>query len=126
MRGGYGKLQIRFGKNRRVLELTSTCIPDADRLQPLLGAITPTVKSEDAIKFVAENGITHTGPNGQSQIVKPALADISARELVIYIAGSSSAANALEFHLAWEIEVANSEVTKVYLDAVKSQIIATA
>jgi hypothetical protein len=126
MRGGYGKLQIRFGKDRRVLELTSTCIPDADRLQPLLGAITPTVKSEDAIKFVAENGITHTGPNGQSQIVKPALADISARELVIYIAGSSSAANALEFHLAWEIEVANSEVTKVYLDAVKSQIIATA
>jgi len=125
LRGNYGKLQIRFGTDRRVVDINSTCIPDADRLQPLLAAITPTVKPEDAVKFVAENGISYPGPNGQTAMVKPALADINARELVIYIAGSSPAANALDFHLAWEIEVANSAVKKVYLDAVKFQIIAT-
>jgi hypothetical protein len=125
LRGNHGRLQIRFGMDRRVLDITSTCIPDADRLQPLLAATTPTVTPEDAVKFVAENGISHTGPDGQTQLVKPAIADINARELVIYISGSSPAANALDFHLAWEIEVENSAVKKVYLDAVKSQIIAT-
>ena len=32
IRGSYGKLQIRFLSDRRIVDLTSTCIPDADRI----------------------------------------------------------------------------------------------
>ena len=125
LRGDFGKLQIRFAADRRVLDVTSTCIPNADRLQPSLAAITPAVKPEDASKFVADNGVRYTAADGQVQTLRPAAADINPRELVFYVTARKPALDALEFHLAWEIELKNSPIKFVYLDAVKSDVLAT-
>jgi hypothetical protein len=125
LRGGdYGKLQIRFASDRRVLDIMSTCIPDADKLQQTLAAVNPVVKPEDASRSLSENGINYTDANGQGQFLKPAVTDIDPRELVIYVS-PSPAANALEFRLAWEVLVKNAPVKIVFLDAVKNQILAT-
>lgn len=119
LRGDFGKLQIRFTSDRRVLDITSTCIPDADKLQPSLAAITPVVKPEDAVKFVVDNGVS----SGQ-QVLRPAAADVNPRELVFYVVSRTPNPDALEFRLAWEIELKNSTVKTVYLDAVRSEVLA--
>lgn len=125
LRGDFGKLQIRFSADRRVLNITSTCIPNADRLQAALSAVAPTVKPEDAVKFIAANGISYNDASGQRQIVKPAATDINPRELVFHVVSPTTGSPAIEFHLAWEIELRNSPVKTVYLDAVKSEVLAT-
>ena len=52
LRGDFGKLQIHFTGNRRLLNLTSSCIPDAERLQSALAGVTPSLTAETAIKHV--------------------------------------------------------------------------
>lgn len=125
IRGGYGKLQIRFATDRRVLSISSTCIPDADKVQPALGAISVKLKAEDAIKQLRENDITYSDPKSARVAFRiPAGVQLSPRELVTYIQASRSRANALEFHIAWEIEMSNAPVNLVYVDAVTGEIIA--
>jgi hypothetical protein len=123
LRGDYGNFRIQFANDGRVLSLSSTCIPNADRLQSTLAAVTPVLKPEDAIQYIRDNGVTYTDRSGQQQSVRPsANASIDAGELVFYAlpAGISS----IELHLAWEVQLKNAPVKKVYLDAVKAQVLA--
>ena len=124
LRGDFGRLQIRFASDRRVLDIISSCIPDADKLQPSLAAIIPVLKPEDAVKFVVDNGVSYSAAEGQQQVLRPAAADINPRELVFYVLSRTPNPDALEFRLAWEIELKNSTVKTVYLDAVKSEVLA--
>ncbi|HAF15515.1 MAG TPA: hypothetical protein DCK99_17830 [Blastocatellia bacterium] len=126
IRGNYGKFQIRFATDRHVLNMISTCIPDADRIQTALAAITVRLKAEDAIKQLKESEIKYTDPQGNKLSFRaPAASDINPRELVVYILPSKDRPDALEFHLAWEIPLTNAPVKTVYLDAVNGEIIAT-
>jgi hypothetical protein len=43
----------------------------------------------------------------------------------MYIRASKNKPDALEFHVAWEVEVDSAPVRKVYVDAVNGEIIAT-
>jgi hypothetical protein len=125
IRGGYGKLFIRFTPDRRVVNLTSTCIPDAERIQPSVAAITPKLAAEDAVTRVRDQVITYKNAAGtQSTFKLPAGLEINPRELVIYILPSPANQNALEFHVAWEIPVTGAPVKNVYLDAVTGEVIA--
>lgn len=125
IRGQYGKLQIRFTTDRRVLNISSTCIPDADRMQTALAAISVRVKPEDAITKLRDNQISYTDTRGIPVSFRlPATSEINPRELVTYILASKSQPDRLEFHIAWEIEVSNAPVKKVYLDAVNGETIA--
>jgi hypothetical protein len=123
IRGNFGKLEIRFTADRRLVNLSSTCIPDADRVQTALSAIAVKLKPEDAINQIANNGITHTDAAANQQTLRPAANQLRAKELVTFVRKSSSAANALEFHVAWEIEVSGSAVKNVYVDAVNGEAI---
>lgn len=125
LRGQFGKLEIRFAADRRVIGLDSTCIPDAERIQPTLANITPVLKPEDAVKYVSENGVTYTDTNGQQQTVRPPPTSVNARELVFYVLPSTSQPNSLEFHLAWAVDLTDATLKTVYVDAVESRIIAT-
>jgi hypothetical protein len=125
IRGNYGKLLIRFAPDRRVLNISSTCIPDADHLQTALAAITARLQPEDVITAVRTNPINYVDAAGtQLNLKVPATSEITPRELVTYIVPSKSNADALEFHLAWEVELTNAPVKKVYVDAVNGEIIA--
>jgi hypothetical protein len=122
LRGEFGKLHIRFAPDRRLLNISSTCIPDAERLQAAIASITPAVKPEDAVKYIQDHGATYTDVNGRPQTVKPLSNSVEVRELVVYV---SPAQGSLQFHLAWEIKISNAPIKTVYLDAVDSKVLGT-
>ncbi|MEP6570221.1 MAG: hypothetical protein ABJC10_10635 [Acidobacteriota bacterium] len=126
IRGNYGKLQIKFTGDRRVLNLTSSCIPDAERIQTALSALNLRPKAEDAIKQIREKGLTYVDSTGNNSTftVSPAC-QITARQMTIYILPSQNRLDSLEFHLAWEMELTNAPVRVAYVDAVSGETVAT-
>jgi hypothetical protein len=125
LRGDFGKLQIHFTPDRRLLNLTSSCIPDAERLQSALASITPVLTADDAIKQVREKGVTYTDSLGNQQNfnVTPGN-EIDSRELITYVMPLKAGGDSLEIHIAWEVTVSNAPFTNVYIDAVNNEIIA--
>jgi len=125
IRGNYGKLQIRFTADRRVLNLTSSCIPDADRMQTALAALSVRLKAEDAVQQLRENGLRYTDAKGTKVNFKvPAASEINPRGLVTYILASNDKPDALEFHLAWEMELSNVPIKIAYIDAITGETVA--
>ncbi len=125
LRGGYGILQIRFAPDRRLIDLTSTCIPRSERLQPAIAALTPQLGWEDAanrLTGMAAGYTTATAQQGTYQLSPANRPEV--RELVIYVRESADESS-LAFNLAWEIAVSNAPFKLVYLDAVNGEIIAT-
>lgn len=127
IRGDYGKLQINFASDRRVLNLTSTCIPDADRIQNALSALNVRLKAEDAVQQLRDKGFMYLDAKGTKlAFTVPASSEIRAQGLTTYILPANNRTDALEFHLAWEMELTNGPVKFVYVDAVSGEIVATA
>ena len=54
----------------------------------------------------------------------PANAKVEAQQLVVYAQPALDPANGLQLRLAWEIDVTNSPIKKVYLDAISDEVIA--
>jgi hypothetical protein len=126
IRGGYGKLEITFTPDRRVLQINSTCIPEIETLQRA-GAGTRT--KWDAEKVAAQTvgrTFTYRDSNGNPQTLTVAKdEELIVRELVIYPVPRLSDPSILEFHLAWEITVKRvPDSINIYLDAVSDEIIA--
>jgi len=131
LRGNYGKLQIRFAPDRRVLSLVSTCIPDAERVSSALGALAATgaltdkLEAIEAIKALQEHDITYTNPDGVASSFRlPLATEFKPTELVTYVRQSATKPNALEFHIAWEIELSNAPAKRVYVDSINGEILA--
>lgn len=125
IRGNYGKLQIRFTSDRRVLDLMSTCIPDAERVQNAFSALGLRPKAEDAVQQLREKGLTYSDARGNKvSFTLTASNAINPRGLVIYILPSKNSPDALEFHLAWEMELGNAPVKTAYIDAVSGEVVA--
>lgn len=125
IRGNYGKLQIQFTADRRVLNLSSSCIPDADRMQTALSALSVKLRAEDAVQHLRENGIAYEGAKGNKVSFKvAATGEINPRGLVTYVLPSKSRPDTLEFHLAWEMELTNAPVKIAYVDAMNGEIVA--
>ncbi|MFN2516599.1 MAG: hypothetical protein ABR556_10345 [Pyrinomonadaceae bacterium] len=124
IRGGYGKLQIRFTPGRHVINISSTCIPDADRIQTALAAVSVRLNVEDAIKQLHDNDIIYRGANGNTLSFRlPATSEETPRGLVVYIRPSNDRPDALDIHLAWEIELSNAPIKTAYVDAVNGAIL---
>jgi len=126
LRGGFGNLVIRFRGDWQLVGFSSNCIPHADRLQPALNALTPQITGAQAVNSIKSQPFTVANANGQQQNISlPASAAAEAQQLVIYAQPSKDPPSGLEFRLAWEIDVTNGPIKKVYLDAVSGEIIAT-
>lgn len=124
IRGNYGKLQIRFAPDRRVLSISSTCIPDAERMQTALAAVSAKLKAEDAMKQLQDNDITYRDAKGNKLSFRvTSTNEDHPADLVIYILPSKTRPDALDFHLAWEIELSNAPVKTAYVDAVNGEIL---
>jgi len=119
LRGEFGNLIIRFRENGQIVDLSSNCLPNADRLQATLNTITPQVSGEDAAKNIKSQPI----PVGQQTVTLPANAVVEPAQLVVYALPSPGQTSGLELHLAWEINITNGPIKTVYFDAVSSQII---
>ena len=116
LRGEFGSLIIRFRSDGQLVGLSSTCIPHADRLQATIAGLTPKINAEQAVNRIKNN---------QQTFSLPANTAVDARELVVYAQPSKDPPSGLEIRLAWEVEVTNGPVKKVYLDAISEEIIAT-
>jgi hypothetical protein len=126
IRGNYGKLEIHFTADRRVLNLRSTCIPDADRIQTALSALNLRPKAEDAIKQLREKGLAYVDAQGKkSTFTITASSEIIARQMTIYVLPAKDRPDTLEFHLAWEMELTNAPIKLAYVDAVSGETLAT-
>jgi len=126
LRGNFGKLVIRFQADRRVVGLSSTCLPNTDRLQTALAGLTPKINSDDALTLVKQRQISALDPAGQQHTFTLAPnAAVDVHQLVAYVLLSADK-QVLETHLAWEIDVTNGPIKTIYLDAMSEQIIAVA
>ena len=126
LRGGFGSLEIRFRSNWQLVGFSSNCIPNADRLQATLRGLAPKVTAEQAVNHIKTQTITVTNATGQQQSVTlPSNAVVEARQLVVYAQPSKVPPSGLEIRLAWELDVTNGPVSKVFLDAISDEIIAT-
>jgi hypothetical protein len=125
LRGGYGKLLIRFNSSRQVIELSSNCLRNTDRLQSAMANLTPKISAEDAVSHIRGKSFNLPIASGQQQIFSLGANEVAeATELVIYAIPSRSQPNVLELRLAWEIATPDAAVKKVYLDAVSDEVIA--
>jgi len=124
LRGGYGNFVIRFRPDRQIVSLSSNCIPNADRLQPVLNGLAPKITATDAIDHVKKQAIAAPGVNGTFTL--PANATLAAHELVVYAQPAPDQSNGLQLRLAWEIQVTNGPVKTVYFDAIADQVIGVA
>jgi len=131
LRGGYGEIEIAFTPDRRIVALSSTAIPDTERLNRALNAPRTRLTAAEAVQQLAGRSVTYADAAGRSQtVIAPAAGELAARELVVYplrpVAGDSGAA-ALELRLAWEIATSGATPQLlIYLDAVSGDTIAVA
>jgi hypothetical protein len=123
LRGGYGTLVIRFRTDGQLVGLSSNCIPHADSIQATLANLTPKVTGEQAVDRVKTQPITIT--DRRQTVSLPPNATVEARQLVVYASPSKDPPSGLQIRIAWEIDVVNGPITKVYLDAISDEIIAT-
>ena len=125
LRGAFGQLLIRFRADRGVVSISSNCIPNAERTQAALNALTPTINAEQAVAHVKAQTVSAPDASGRQQTFTiPSNAALAARQLVVYARPSPDQSKGLQLHLAWEVEVTNGPIKMVYLDAISDQVIA--
>jgi hypothetical protein len=126
LRGGFGVLEIAFTDDRRVLSLSSTAIPDTERLTRALALLRPQqLTADQAIERVRGRAFTYPGTGSQLTYTVAPDDPIVPRELVVYPVRPANDAGALELHVAWEMAVGKGSAPfLVYLDALRGEIIA--
>jgi hypothetical protein len=125
LRGGYGKLEIAFTPDRRVIQINSTCIPEIEFLQRAGAGTRPKSDAQKIIAQIAGRTFTYRDSDGNPQTFAFASGEeIIVRELVIYPLQRFNDPSKLEFHLSWEITVKRgSGSLNIYLDAVTEELI---
>lgn len=126
LRAGFGVLEIAFTDDRRVLSLTSTAIPDTERLSRALALLRPQqLTAEQAIERLRGRAFTFPGVSSPLTYTVAPDDPIVARELVVYPVRPANDAGALELHVAWELTVGKGATHYlVYLDALRGEVIA--
>ena len=128
LRNGYGVVEITFAPDLRVLGLSSTAIPDAERLRLALAAVKPVAlpTADKVVAALANRPVTFTDRTGSQQTRTLTQADtLVARELVVFPLSRPNDAATLELHLAWEVAVGGPEAPiLIYLDAVTGEQLA--
>lgn len=126
LRNGYGKLEITFTPDRRVLQINSTCITEVEQLQRAGAGTRPRWDAEKVGAQITDRTFTYKDASGNSQTLTVNKGEeLIVRELVIYPIPRASDPSILEFHLAWEITVKRSSGSlNIYLDAVTDELLA--
>jgi hypothetical protein len=126
LRAGFGLLDIAFTDDRRVLSLSSTAIPDTERLSRALALVRPQqLTADQAVERVRGRSFTFPGVTTPLTYTVAPDDPVTSRELVVYPVRVANDAGALELRVAWELAVGKGATPYlVYLDAVRGEIIA--
>lgn len=131
-RNGFGVVEISFTPDRRILNVTSTAIPEIERLRERFRAsgagINPRPElatPELVVKSMTGRTLTYTDASGRAaNYTVTSQNRITARQFVAYPLLREDVPPAIELHLAWEITIEGAPVRTVYLDAITNEIIA--
>lgn len=124
LRGGYGIVEIRFNADRRVMALTSTALPDVERLGRALANLRPRqIPAEQIAQRLAGRPFSYQTAAGQQTHTVAAGEPVAVRQLVIYPVPIAGDTGTLGLRLTWEVAVAGGGIL-VYVDAVTGEIIA--
>ncbi|HEX8116384.1 MAG TPA: hypothetical protein VF521_03875, partial [Pyrinomonadaceae bacterium] len=122
LRNGYGSIEVTFTPDLRVVGLSSTAVPDAERLSRTLAAVPKTVTAEQAVAALNNRPVTYADRNGAQQTRTLAQLDpTAARQLVVFPIRRDADPASLELHVAWE--VAADPTLFVYVDAATGDVI---
>jgi hypothetical protein len=127
LRNGYGEVSITFTQDLRVLALSSTAVPDAERLRRALVPVAQGLPAFDANALVNRT-VTYADRGGaqQTRTLGPADA-LNARQLVVYPVHRDADPSTLELHVAWEAAAGGEASTLfVYVDAVTGEVLGAA
>jgi hypothetical protein len=125
LRNGFGELEISFTDDRRILQITSTCIPEIEQLQRAGTGIRPRYSSDEAAQKLIGRSFTYTDATGSRHDDTIQVGDaVTIRELVVYPILRPGQTDALDFHLAWEVFLTRLPNYAIYLDAVTDELIA--
>lgn len=130
-RNGFGIVEISFTPDRRILNVTSTAIPEIERLRERLRlsgtGVAPRQElatPELVVKAVTGRTFSYTDASGRAATYTLTPENrIKPRQFVAYPLLREGNPPALELHLAWEITVEGAPVRTVYLDAITNEII---
>lgn len=126
-RNGFGVVEITFAPDRRILNITSTAIPEIDRLRVAGAGVAPRPELQTAelvIKNLTGRTITYSAGGRDASYTITAQNRITPRQFVIFPQlREDIEPRALEFHLAWEISLEGAPVRTIYLDAVTGEIL---
>lgn len=124
LRNGYGDVAVTFTTPDLIVTgLSSTAVPDSERLRRALSAVTQQVNAQAASASLANRAVVIRDRDGAEQTRTIAAADqVSARELVVFPVRSASDPATLELHLAWELAAGTPTAPLlVYVDAVTGE-----
>ncbi|HEV2859575.1 MAG TPA: hypothetical protein VGX48_01055 [Pyrinomonadaceae bacterium] len=124
LRNGYGDVEVVFTTPDLVVTgLSSTAVPDAERLRRALSAVTQQVNAQAASSSLANRAVVFRDRAGVEQTRTIAAAEqVSARELVVFPVRAASDPATLELRLAWELAAGTPTAPLlVYVDAVTGE-----
>jgi hypothetical protein len=123
LRNGYGSVEVTFTPDLRVVGLSSTAVPDAERLGRTLAAVPKTITAAQAAAALANRAVTYGDRAGAQQTRTLAQPDpTAARQLVVFpVRRDAAAGSALELHVAWEVAADASLL--VYVDAATGDVL---
>jgi hypothetical protein len=126
LRNGYGVVEVTFTPDLRVVGLSSTAVPDAERLNRTLASVPKTLSAAQAVAALANRTVTYTDRAGTQQTRTVAQPDPSAaRLLVVYpVRRDTTDPATLELHVAWEVDAGSTSAPLlVYVDVATGEVL---
>lgn len=125
LRNGYGVVEVTFTPDLRVVGLSSTAVPDAERLGRTLAQVPKTLTAEQAAAALVNRPVTFTDRAGAQQTRTATQVDAAgARQLVVFPVRRDAAPASLELHVAWEVAVGGTESNLfAYVDAATGDVL---
>lgn len=123
LRNGFGAVEVGFTADLRVTSLTSTAVPDAERLRRSVAALRQTVAQDKLAAALLNRSLVFTDPAGDAQTRTVAGVEaVVVRELVVFPQRRAGDDTRLELRLAWELALEGGAAPLVaYVDAVTGE-----
>jgi hypothetical protein len=126
LRNGYGSVEVTFTPDLRVVGLSSTAVPDAERLGRTLATVPKAISAAQAAAALANRVVTYADRAGTQQTRTLSQTDATAaRQLVVFpLRRDTADPAALELHVAWEVVADKTDAPLlVYVDAATGDVL---
>jgi len=123
LRNGYGAVEVGFTPDLRVVALSSTAVPDTERLRRAVAATRQNLQQDKLAASLLNRTFTFTDAAGNTQTRTVASAEsVAVRDLVVFPQRRAGDDTRLELRLAWELALAGGGAPlTAYVDAVTGE-----